>query len=136
MGFALFRRQPTAMGVRGFLERAIQIAGRQPRYLVTDHGRQFIARNFRRWCRRRGIRQHFGAIGIVHWYNAHRPHSGSAAATPDEIYHRRPAAARSPRFEPRPPLATPLGLRRTSGFVSSDSTSGISADAGTFQSSR
>jgi transposase InsO family protein len=63
MGFALFRRQPTAKAVQEFLGRAIQMAGRQPKYLVTDHGRQFIARNFRRWCRRRGIRQRFGAIG-------------------------------------------------------------------------
>jgi putative transposase len=63
MGFALFRGQPTAKRVRQFMERAIRAAGRQPKYLVTDHGRQFVARNFRRWCRRRGIRQRFGAIG-------------------------------------------------------------------------
>jgi transposase InsO family protein len=63
MRFALFRRQPTEKAVQEFLRRAIQMAGRQPKYLVTDHGRQFIARNFRRWCRRRGIRQRFGAIG-------------------------------------------------------------------------
>jgi transposase InsO family protein len=140
MGFALFRRQPTAKAVQEFLRRAIQMAGRQPKYLVTDHGRQFIARGFRRWCRRRGIRQRFGAIGkygslavierairtfksectrrltivpcrlaalhhelalFVSWYNGHRPHSRFTAATPDEIYHRRRPAARSPRFEPR-----------------------------------
>jgi transposase InsO family protein len=59
MGFALFRGQPTAKRVREFMERAIRAAGRQPKYLVTDHGRQFVARNFRRWCRRRGIRQRF-----------------------------------------------------------------------------
>jgi hypothetical protein len=31
--------------------------------LVTDHGKQFTALAFRRWCRRRDIRQRFGAIG-------------------------------------------------------------------------
>ena len=36
---------------------------RQPRDLVTDQGRQFVANDFRRWCRRRDIRQRFGAIG-------------------------------------------------------------------------
>jgi hypothetical protein len=30
---------------------------------VTDHGKQFVARAFTRWCRRRGIHQRFGAIG-------------------------------------------------------------------------
>jgi transposase InsO family protein len=63
MGFALFRRQPTAKAVGGFLNTTIGAAGRQPKHLVTDHGRQFVARGFRSWCRRRGIRQPFGAIG-------------------------------------------------------------------------
>jgi hypothetical protein len=140
MGFALFRRQPTAKAVRGFLEKVIQITGRRPQHLVTDHGRQFVARGFRRWCRRRGIRQRFGAIGkygslavierairtfktectrrltlvryrltvmqrelafFVSWYNGHRPHARFASITPDEVYHRRRPASRSPRFEPR-----------------------------------
>jgi len=64
MGFEVFPRQPTANAVRGFLERLFQTAGHQPRHLVTDQGRQFVAREFRRWCRRRGIRQRFGAIGM------------------------------------------------------------------------
>ena len=63
MGFAVFPGQPSANAVRGFLERLFQTAGHQPRHLLTDQGRQFVARDFRRWCRRRGIRQRFGAIG-------------------------------------------------------------------------
>jgi transposase InsO family protein len=63
MGFAIFRRQPNAKAVRGFLERRFREEGHQPRHLVTDHGVQFVARKFRRWCHRRGIRQRFGAIG-------------------------------------------------------------------------
>jgi len=63
MGFAVFPGQPSANAVRGFLGRLFRVAGHQPRHLVTDQGRQFVAREFRRWCRRRGIRQRFGAIG-------------------------------------------------------------------------
>jgi transposase InsO family protein len=31
--------------------------------LITDHGAQFTVEEFGVWCRRRGIRQRFGAIG-------------------------------------------------------------------------
>jgi transposase InsO family protein len=104
MGFAVFHRQPTASAVRGFLERRFREEGNQPRHLVTDQGRQFVARAFRRWCRRRGIRQRFGAIGKY----------GSLAV----IYHHRHPAGRAPRFEPRPlwprrsPCASPHTLIR------------------------
>jgi len=63
MGFAVFPGQPTANAVCGFMERISRAAGRRPRHLVTDQGRQFVAREFRRWCRGRGVRQRFGAIG-------------------------------------------------------------------------
>jgi transposase InsO family protein len=41
----------------------IRAAGQAPRHLITDRGKQFTARSFRRGCRRAGIRQRFGAIG-------------------------------------------------------------------------
>jgi transposase InsO family protein len=63
MGLEIFRRQPTSAAVRRFLERLSRDVGLQPHDLVTDQGRQFIARNFKHWCRRQGIRQRFGAIG-------------------------------------------------------------------------
>jgi transposase InsO family protein len=63
MGLGVFRRQPSASAVREFLARRFREEGCQPSHLVTDHGRQFIARAFKRWCRGRGIRQRFGAIG-------------------------------------------------------------------------
>jgi len=63
MGFAVYRSQPSSRAVRGLLERLFREVGHQPRYLVSDQGRQFVARQFQRWCRRRGIRQRFGAIG-------------------------------------------------------------------------
>jgi len=63
MGFAVFRGQPTSAAVRGCLERHFRRAGVKPRHLVSDQGSQFIAREFKRWCRRRDIHQRFGAIG-------------------------------------------------------------------------
>jgi putative transposase len=63
MGFAVYRGQPSSHAVRGFMERLFAETGDQPRDLVSDQGRQFVAKEFRRWCRRRGIHQRFGAIG-------------------------------------------------------------------------
>jgi putative transposase len=63
MGFAVYRRQPKAAAMRSFLEHVFREVGRRPRNLVTDQGRQFIAKDFKRWCRRHSIRQRFGAIG-------------------------------------------------------------------------
>jgi len=63
MCFAVFRRQPSSVAVRGYLGRHFRRTGVKPRHLLSDQGSQFIAREFKRWCRRRGIRQRFGAIG-------------------------------------------------------------------------
>ena len=63
MGFAVFDQQPTSEAVRAFLGRAIRRAGTAPRHLITDQGCQFTDEGLGRWCRRRGIRQRFGAVG-------------------------------------------------------------------------
>jgi len=63
MGCAVYRGQPSSRTVREFLERLFAEVGHQPRDLVSDQGRQLVAKDFRRWCHRRGIRQRFGAIG-------------------------------------------------------------------------
>jgi putative transposase len=63
MGFAVFDRQPTSIAVRALLGRVIRRAGSCPRHLITDQGNQFTDGGFRRWCRRRRIRQRFGAVG-------------------------------------------------------------------------
>ena len=63
MGVAVFIRQPSSATIRTFLDRLIRAAGVAPKYLITDHGMQFVAKAFARWCRRDGIRQRFGAIG-------------------------------------------------------------------------
>jgi transposase InsO family protein len=63
MGFAVFTQNPTSLAVRQLLGRAIREAGQVPDHLITDQGTQFTDKGFRRWCRRRGIRQRFGAVG-------------------------------------------------------------------------
>jgi putative transposase len=63
MGVVTFRSQPSSAAVQRFLDRVTCETGVAPRHLITDKGRQFIAVRFRRWCRRRGIRQRFGAVG-------------------------------------------------------------------------
>jgi putative transposase len=62
MGIAVFKKNPTSIAVRQMLGRAIREAGFAPSHLITDQGTQFTDGGFRRWCRRRGIRQRFGAV--------------------------------------------------------------------------
>jgi transposase InsO family protein len=63
MGFAVFDRQPMSVAIRASLGKAMRKAGTAPRHLITDQGKQFRDKAFRKWCRRRGIRQRFGAVG-------------------------------------------------------------------------
>jgi transposase InsO family protein len=63
VGFAVLFDRPTSADVQGLLERAIRKAGSSPEHVITDKGRQFWCRSFRRWCRQRGIRPRFGAVG-------------------------------------------------------------------------
>jgi putative transposase len=63
MGFAVYRRLPSASAVRRFLEGAFRRAGEKPAHFISDQGTQFTEKGFRRWCRRHGIRHRFGALG-------------------------------------------------------------------------
>ena len=63
MGIAVFKKEPTSKAIRDFLSRAIAGAGRAPNHLISDQGTQFTEKDFPRWCRRRGIRHRFGAVG-------------------------------------------------------------------------
>jgi transposase InsO family protein len=63
MGIAVFEKQPSSMEIRAFLGRAARAAGTAPKYLISDHGKQFTDEGFARWCERHGIRQRFGAVG-------------------------------------------------------------------------
>ena len=62
-GFAVFAQQPTSVQVRSLLGRTIRLAGRTPKYLICDQGRQFWCSGFKDWCKRRKIKARFGAIG-------------------------------------------------------------------------
>jgi transposase InsO family protein len=63
MGITLFFREPTSQAMRAFLGRTIHATGVTPRHLVTDQGPQFTCKKFKPWCRRKGIRLRFGALG-------------------------------------------------------------------------
>jgi len=63
VGFAVFFRPPTSAEVQRSLGLAIRRAGRRPKYVISDHGRQFRCKSFRQWCRRQRIRPRFGAVG-------------------------------------------------------------------------
>jgi transposase InsO family protein len=62
VGHAVFKKQPTAAEVLRVLDRASRNADRRPKYLISDHGTQF-GEEYRAWCKRRGVRPRFGAIG-------------------------------------------------------------------------
>jgi len=63
LGIAAFDEPPTSVEVRTFLGRTIRRVGEAPSHLITDQGKQFRDKKYGGWCRRRGIRQRFGAIG-------------------------------------------------------------------------
>jgi transposase InsO family protein len=63
MGFAVFRKPPTAVQITAFLTRTIRNAGAKPKYIICDKGVQFWCDGFKRWCKRRGIRPRFDAVG-------------------------------------------------------------------------
>ncbi len=50
VGFAVFSQLPSSDQVQGFLDRAIRVAGQPPEYVITDKGKQFWCRGFKRWC--------------------------------------------------------------------------------------
>jgi transposase InsO family protein len=64
MDCAAFRQAPSAVALRCFFGRALRAAEATPRYLVSDKGSQFWpTTGYRLWCRRKGIRPRFGAVG-------------------------------------------------------------------------
>ena len=63
MGVAVFPRPPNSEQVRAALGQAITQAKVTPKYIVCDKGSQFWSPGFKTWCKRRGIRPRYGAIG-------------------------------------------------------------------------
>ena len=87
MGFAFFRKVPTSVAVRCCLGRAMGGAGTAPRYLISDQGSQFFpTAGYKKWCRHRGIRPRFGALG----------QQGSIAVLEGAVHTIQGGAAREP----------------------------------------
>ncbi len=63
MGVATFKHSPTSRSVQHFLERAINDAGANPKYIICDKGHQFWCSVFKDWCDHQGITPRFGAVG-------------------------------------------------------------------------
>lgn len=63
VGFALFKKQPTAVQIRDFLKRVNRKNNCVPKYIVADKGVQFTSRTFRKWCKRKHIVPRYGAVG-------------------------------------------------------------------------
>ena len=63
MGFSVFPKRPTSLVVRSFLGRVIANAKASPKYLICDKDSIFWCADFKRWCRRRGVRPRYGAVG-------------------------------------------------------------------------
>jgi putative transposase len=62
LAFEIFRKEPTAVEMCAFLDRAVAQAGRAPRHIVSDRGSQFQG-DYLDWCKRHGARPRFGAVG-------------------------------------------------------------------------
>ncbi len=58
----VFRKPPSARQVTDWLDVAIQVAGRAPKYIISDQGSQF-REEYRDWCHACGIKPRFGSIG-------------------------------------------------------------------------
>jgi transposase InsO family protein len=63
IGFALFKRRPTAAQVTAFLSITMRRSDSRPRHIIAEKGKEFFCRPFKDWCRQHGIRPRFGAIG-------------------------------------------------------------------------
>ncbi|NOY74191.1 MAG: transposase family protein [Kiritimatiellaeota bacterium] len=63
IGFALFRKQPMSEEVTEALDKAVEKAGKPPKHIISDRGKQFDCENYKNWCSGNDIKPRFGAIG-------------------------------------------------------------------------
>jgi putative transposase len=63
LGFAIFNRKPASPDVCSFLGRAFRKLGSVPRHIITDRDRIFDCTAYRKWCKRKGLRPRYGAVG-------------------------------------------------------------------------
>lgn len=63
VGVAVFKCRPTSLEVCSLLGTAIRRGGSKPKYIIADKGKEFFCKPFKEWCRRKGIRPRYGAVG-------------------------------------------------------------------------
>ena len=63
LGLEIHRNVPTSEEVQSSIDHVAHRCGRHPHHVITDKGSQFRAMSWRRYCRARGIRLRFGAVG-------------------------------------------------------------------------
>ncbi len=100
------RRRFGAIGKYG----SLAVVERFIRSMKTECTRAILV-SFRRLEFERGLEAY------VAWFNAERPHTFLAGATPDEIYFRKMPACRKPRFEPREGWPRPSRCARPQALV-------------------
>ncbi len=62
VGTACWKTEPSAVEVIAMLEAAVLASGGAPKHLISDQGSQF-REDYRAWCKERGVRPRFGAVG-------------------------------------------------------------------------
>ena len=63
MGITVSPARPSPVHVRSPLGCTIRTVGQKPKHLISDQGKQYHCAAFKTWCRRRGIRPRFSAVG-------------------------------------------------------------------------
>ena len=63
MGFEVYVKRPNSLAVRALLGRTVARVNAVPKYVVCDKDTVFRCDGFKRWCRRKGIRVRYGAVG-------------------------------------------------------------------------
>ena len=63
VGFAVFKQRPNSADVCSFLGLAMRRSGTTPKHMISDKGKEFFCWTFKGWCRRKGARPRFGAVG-------------------------------------------------------------------------
>lgn len=63
LGLSVFPQRPTSLAVRSFLGSLIARADATLKYLICDKDSVFWCDGFKHWCRHKGVRPRFGAVG-------------------------------------------------------------------------
>ena len=76
VGYQIFHDVPTAEQVLATMDKIMVTENAKPKYIISDRGKQFDCKPYRKWCKSHDIKPRYGAVGK----------HGSIAVT--ERYHR------------------------------------------------